>query len=169
MDSMKNKIISVKALKLCVYFVSLGIVILLLYSCKSGQAIQISTLPTSILLGQWKTTDDDSGKEKAVVEIYQSEGKFYGKITKLLLPEDQGKVFEKGEGNEKDKPVVGLIILKDMSLDGDEYSGGTITDPNNGKVYKCKIEVLDNGEKLKLRGYKGVSLIGRTEYWNRVK
>jgi len=66
----------------------------------------------------------------------------------------------------KDKPIAGLVIIENLTEDGDEFNGGTIMDPENGKTYKCYIELLDDG-KLKVRGYLGISLLGRTQYWRR--
>ena len=125
--------------------------------------------PASAIVGQWKTVDDEAQKEKSIIEIYEIKGKFYGKIIQLLQPEDKGKICDKRKGEERNKPLLGLVVLKGISKDGEEYSGGTILDPKNGKVYKCTIKLLNNGEKIKLRGYLGFSLIGRTQYWHRVK
>ena len=71
-------------------------------------------------------------------------------------------------GADKDKPVLGLTIIKGLSKDEEEYNGGKILDPKNGKLYKCSI-ILDGADKLKIRGYIGVSMFGRTQYWQRVK
>jgi uncharacterized protein (DUF2147 family) len=120
-------------------------------------------------IGKWKTIDDKTKKEKSIVEIYSEGGKLYGKILELLQPEDKGKICDKCPGADKNKPTVGLIIIKGLQQDGDEYAGGTILDPKEGKIYKCKIEVLDNGNKLKVRGFIGFSLIGRNQFWYRVK
>lgn len=120
-------------------------------------------------IGKWRTIDDKTKKEKSIVEIYSSGGVLYGKILQLLQPEDQGKICDKCPGADKNKPTVGLVIIKGLKQDGDEYSGGTILDPKEGKVYKCKIEVLDNGNKLKVRGFIGFSLIGRNQFWYRVQ
>lgn len=130
---------------------------------------EISSLPALAIIGQWKTIDDETQREKSIIEIYEIKGKFYGKIVQLLQAEDKGKICDKCEGEDRNKPILGLVVLKDICKDEDEYSGGTILDPNNGKVYKCTIELLDNGKKIKLRGYLGFSLIGRTQYWYRVK
>lgn len=119
-------------------------------------------------IGQWRTIDDNDGKEKSVVEIYEQNGKLYGKIISLREPNDENgnpKTCTKCEGADKNKPIVGLVIIKDMVKDGDEYSGGTIMDPNNGKVYKCKLKV--EGDKLKVRGFIGFSALGRTQTWLR--
>ena len=66
----------------------------------------------------------------------------------------------------KDKPILGMDILSGLTKDDDEWNGGTILDPKNGKEYKCYIKLLDNNT-LKLRGYIGFSLIGRTALWKR--
>lgn len=99
-------------------------------------------------------------------------GKYYGKIIWLKVPEENGK--PKTDKNNPDKskrntPILNLLILKDFSydLDDKEWSGGTIYDPNNGKTYSCYMSL--NGNKLNVRGYVGISLIGRTAVWTRVK
>jgi uncharacterized protein (DUF2147 family) len=62
-----------------------------------------------------------------------------------------------------------MTILNNLKKNGNEWNGGTILDPNNGKTYKCKIEVVDGGARLKVRGFIGLSLLGRTQYWLRVE
>lgn len=118
--------------------------------------------------GKWKTVDDDTGEAKSIVEIYQKDGKIYGKVVEILTPGKQDAKCQDCPGDAKDKPIQGLVILKDLKKDGKEYSGGTIMDPNNGKVYKSYI-ALEGPNKLKVRGYIGFSLLGRTQYWHRVK
>ena len=115
--------------------------------------------------GKWYTVDDNNSK-KSIVEVYQKNDKVYAKIVKLVNEEDKGKVCEKCEGKNYNKPIEGMNILTGLSKDGDEWNGGKILDPENGKTYKCYITLEDNN-KLKLRGYIGFSLIGRTEYWYR--
>ncbi|MEA3004911.1 MAG: hypothetical protein QOI94_180, partial [Acidobacteriaceae bacterium] len=70
-------------------------------------------------------------------------------------------------GEQKGRPVVGLRIFWDLQKDGDAWSGGTILDPESGKMYKCLLSREDGGEKLKVRGFIGLSLLGRTQYWLR--
>ncbi len=120
------------------------------------------------VLGKWKTIDDETGKEKAVVEIYEVDGKIYGRIVEILEVEHRFKKCTLCQGTDKDKPIMGLIFIKGLTKDGDEYSGGKILDPKNGKLYKCYI-TLEGDDKLKVRGYIGISLFGRTQYWKRVK
>lgn len=118
--------------------------------------------------GTWKTIDDVTGNEKSIVEIYEEDGKIYAKVLKLLTPGDENKVCDKCSGDNKDKPIAGMTVINGLSKDGDEWNGGTILDPKNGKEYKCYI-VFENDNKLKIRGYIGFSLIGRTQYWYRAE
>lgn len=120
------------------------------------------------VFGKWKTIDDNTGEAKSIVEIYRQDGKVYGKVVDILDPSKKNLPCVKCPDEDKGKPILGLVILKGLEKDGDEYSGGTIMDPNNGKVYKCLIS-LENPDKLKVRGYVGFSLLGRSQYWQRVK
>ncbi len=117
--------------------------------------------------GKWYTVDDNNNK-KSIVEIYQKDNKIFGTIIELVNEEDKGKLCDKCEGKDYNKPIEGLNILSGLSKDSDEWNGGKILDPENGKVYKCYI-TLESKDKLKLRGYIGFSLIGRTEYWYRAQ
>lgn len=120
------------------------------------------------ILGKWKTIDDLSGKEKGIVEIYEKKGVYYARILEILEPENKHRKCSLCHGEDKDKPLLGLVIISGLKKDGSEYSGGKVLDPKNGKYYKCYIE-LEEPDKLKVRGYIGVSLLGRTQYWHRVK
>lgn len=127
-----------------------------------------STYAQKTVLGKWKSIDDETGKALGIVEIYEEDGKIYGKIIDILIPKDKNKTCEKCPGEDKDKPILGLTIIKDLTKDGNEYNGGHILDPKHGKLYKCYIN-LEDDDKLKIRGYIGISLFGRTQYWHRVK
>jgi uncharacterized protein (DUF2147 family) len=117
----------------------------------------------------WKTIDDETGKPKALVRIAESNGEFKGTIEKLFRPadQDQNPKCTKCEDARKDQPIIGMTILTGMRKEDDEYTGGRILDPNNGKVYKSKMSLADDGKKLKLRGYIGVPMLGRTQVWLR--
>jgi uncharacterized protein (DUF2147 family) len=116
-------------------------------------------------VGKWKTIDDSTKEAKAIVELWEHNGKLYGKIVKLFRKagEDQDPKCDKCKGDKKDKKVIGMVIVEGLSKDGDEWKGGSILDPDNGKTYKCKMS-LEKG-KLKVRGFIGVSMLGRTQYW----
>ena len=114
--------------------------------------------------GTWKTVDEKTGKIVSEVELYDQGGKLFGKIVKLAEPNDaQGKpkICTKCRGADKDKPIVGLVILRDMSPSGDRYKGGTIVDPDDGKIDKSEIWTEEG--KLKVRGYLGPFY--RTQTW----
>ncbi len=119
------------------------------------------------IIGKWKTIDDTTGKEKSIVEIYEKAGKYFGKITQLYDVASQNKKCDKCEGENKNKPIIGLVIIKNMIKDGVVFSGGTITDPSNGKVYSCKFENIKN-DKITVRGFIGFSLFGRSQTWIRL-
>lgn len=120
-------------------------------------------------VGLWQNIDDETGKPKALIRITESNGVLQGQIEKLFRApsEDQNPKCDKCTDARKDKPVVGMVILTGLKKDGSEYSGGEILDPNNGKVYKSKLELTDGGKKLKMRGYIGMPMLGRTQTWVR--
>ncbi len=120
------------------------------------------------VLGKWHSIDPDTGMHESVIEVYEKEDKVYGKIIQILKEEDKDKTCIECTGKDKDQPIQGLVIIRGLSKDGDEWTDGKILDPKNGKLYKCYIS-LEEENKLKLRGYIGFSLIGRTEYWYRVQ
>ncbi|HUH52013.1 MAG TPA: DUF2147 domain-containing protein [Flavobacterium sp.] len=120
------------------------------------------------VVGNWKTFDDETGEAKSIVQIYEQGGKMYGKVVEILNPAKKDAKCQNCKGSDKDKPINGLVIIKGLSKDGSEYSGGQILDPNKGKLYKCSMS-LDGKDVLKVRGYVGISLLGRTQTWKRVK
>ena len=127
-----------------------------------------STTFAQSVLGKWKTIDDETGQAKSIVEIYEANNKVYGKIIEIFDVARKNDLCKECSGSDKDKPIQGMIILRGLSKDDDEYSGGKIIDPKNGKTYKCTIS-LESKDKLKIRGYIGFSLIGRSQFWVRVK
>jgi uncharacterized protein (DUF2147 family) len=119
-------------------------------------------------LGNWNTVDDKTGKVKSEVQIYDQGGKIYGKIVGLPEPNDdkgKPKLCTKCQGADKDKPIVGLVIIKELVADGGRYKGGTILDPEDGKVYRA--EIWPEGAELKVRGYLGPFY--KTQTWTRAK
>jgi uncharacterized protein (DUF2147 family) len=123
--------------------------------------------PTSVE-GLWITQDDESGKQKSEVLIYKDNGKLYGKIVRLLLPEDQGKICVNCKGKDKGKLIAGLVIVNNLIWDGESWEDGTILDPKSGKLYDCYI-TLEGNNNLKVRGFLGFSILGRTQNWIRKK
>jgi uncharacterized protein (DUF2147 family) len=133
-------------------------------------ASALAQAPATVV-GRWTTIDDETKKPKSVVAIYEENGKLYGKIEKLFRAptEEQDPKCDKCEGALKDQRIIGMTILKDLKKDRDEWNGGTVLDPANGKTYSAIVALEDGGKKLKLRGYIGVPLLGRTQYWIRAE
>lgn len=128
----------------------------------------IISMQAQSVIGKWKTIDDETGAAKSIVEIYQNNGKVYGKVVQILEKGKEDKVCDQCKGDKKNKPIKGMVIIDGLSKNDDEWDGGKILDPKSGKEYKCVIS-LENENKLKVRGYVGFSLLGRTQYWTRVK
>ena len=120
-------------------------------------------------VGLWKNIDDVTGKPKGLIHITEKNGELTGTIEKLFRgpEEEQNPLCTKCTGTDKDKPIIGMVILKGLKKEGEEYTGGTILDPKNGTLYKSKLKLEEGGKKLKVRGYIGFSLFGRTQTWIR--
>ena len=117
------------------------------------------------IFGKWYNKDE-TGKIDSVIEVYEKDGKAFAKIIEIKNPKRQNAVCDLCEGENKGKKILGLNILAGLKKDGSEWSEGTILDPRNGKIYTCYIELI-NPKKLKIRGYIGFSLFGKTAYWER--
>lgn len=121
------------------------------------------------IVGLWRTIDDETGKPKSLVRISEANGEYQGKIEKLFRTpdQDQNPKCEKCEDARKDQPIIGMTVITGMKKDKEgEYSGGQILDPNNGKIYKSKMTLREDG-KLDMRGYVGMPMLGRTQTWVR--
>jgi uncharacterized protein (DUF2147 family) len=120
------------------------------------------------IFGRWKTIDDLNGKEKGIVEIYEYKGKVYGRVLEIFEADKKHLKCEKCVGDDHNKPILGMNIIRGLKKNGDTYDGGKIIDPKNGKSYHCKI-TLEGKDKLVVRGYIGISLFGRSQTWIRQK
>ena len=118
--------------------------------------------------GLWKTIDDVTGEAKSHVEIYASNGKYYGKVVRLLQS-DPDKLCTECPGKKKNQPLVGLLVIENLEPVKDYWSNGTILDPENGNEYRCVVWFEDgNDQELKVRGKHWTGLF-RTQTWYRVK
>jgi uncharacterized protein (DUF2147 family) len=119
------------------------------------------------IVGIWK-----DGQGKGHVQIFKQNGKYYGKIIWLQKPKDvngKPKVDKKNPNpNLRAKPIIGMIMLKDFRYDEEEWTGGHIYNPSDGKEYKAYMKLKDKNT-LSVRGYIGISLLGKTDTWSRVK
>ena len=117
--------------------------------------------------GNWVTIDDETGVEKSIIKLYIENDTLYGRIETLLLEEDQDQLCTNCTGSELNQPIEGLIILKGLTRDGEQWTGGSILDPANGKEYQCTL-TLEGDSELNVRGFIGFSFIGRTQRWKRM-
>jgi uncharacterized protein (DUF2147 family) len=122
-------------------------------------------------VGLWKNIDDATGQAKALIRITETDGQLQGKIEKLFRApgEIENPNCEKCEGDLKNQPIIGMTILSGLKKDGEGYDGGQILDPSNGKLYKSKLTMVEDGQKLQVRGYVGIPMLGRTQTWLREK
>ena len=124
------------------------------------------------ITGKWMTFDEKTGAQKSLVEIFKKNDLYYGKVTELFNASTKDPLCVNCKGDEKNKPIIGLVIIKDLKKDAKgnnkEFSGGRITDPQSGKQYKLNA-TLTSSDVLEVRGFVGISLIGRTQTWKRSK
>jgi uncharacterized protein (DUF2147 family) len=120
-------------------------------------------------VGLWKTIDDNSGQPKGLVRIREINGQFDGRIEKIFPKpgDDPAPKCDKCDGARRNQPVLGMTILWGLTKQGEDYQGGEILDPENGKIYRAKMKLADGGKKLEVRGFIGVSLFGRSQIWLR--
>ncbi len=131
---------------------------------------QISFAQADSPAGLWQSIDDKTGQPRSLIRIEENNGTLTGTVEKGLLPTDTGDaVCDKCKDDRKDQPIIGMSIIRGLTKNGDKYDGGTILDPDNGKVYKCKLKLDDTGNQLEVRGYIGISLIGRSQTWTRAE
>lgn len=123
-------------------------------------------------VGVWKTIDDKTGTERAQIRITDNSGVLSGRIEKLLAADaKQDGVCDKCEDDRKGQPMLGLEVVRGVkkSDDANLWDGGTILDAKEGKVYKVRMEPIEGGQKMEVRGYVGLPLLGRTQTWIRVE
>jgi uncharacterized protein (DUF2147 family) len=123
--------------------------------------------PAPGIQGLWKTVDDKTHQPRGIVHMYQQDGQYFGKIVSSFDPKEAHEVCTPCSGAMHNKPIIGLVIVRDMRPNGNEFSGGTIIDPETGEAYRCKMTLEDGGRKLSVRGYVGMALFGRTQVWTR--
>lgn len=119
------------------------------------------------IIGKWNTIHEETGKIISVVEIYEMNNKIYGKVCEIYNPKSRNLLCKNCPGEDKDKPILGLTVIKGLQKNENEYSDGEILDPNSGNLYQCYLTLI-HPDKLKVRGYIGISLFGRTQYWERL-
>ena len=129
----------------------------------SGGVAAVDVTP----VGRWKTVDDKTGQARGIVRIYEENGAFFGKVEASLKAEDAKERCELCTDGRKGKPVVGMVVIRDLKKQGQDYAGGDILDPDTGTVYRCKLRLLDEGKRLLVRGYMVAPILGRSQIWTR--
>jgi uncharacterized protein (DUF2147 family) len=118
--------------------------------------------------GLWKTIDDNTGKPRSLIRITENNGEYSAVIEKGLLATDTGDaICDKCTDERKGKKIIGMTIVSGIKQKGDDFEGGEILDPENGKTYRCKMKLDQTGNKLEVRGFIGISLFGRSQIWLR--
>jgi uncharacterized protein (DUF2147 family) len=121
-------------------------------------------------VGLWLTIDDATKKPRSHVRIVEESGALKGAVVKSLDPSDKpDAVCDLCTDDRKDKPIIGMTIIRNLQKNGDKWDGGDVLDPNNGKIYRAQIVVSPDNKTLTLRGYIGTPLLGRSQTWTRVE
>src|SRR5262245_6728369 len=120
-------------------------------------------------VGVWRTIDDKTKKERSIIRITEANGELQGVVEKIFDQpgDDPAHLCKECKDDLKDKPIIGMRILWGLKKEGTSWTGGEILDPKNGRTYKAKVTPSADGKTLDVRGYIGVSLIGRTQTWHR--
>ena len=133
-------------------------------------AATLSAFAQQSPVGLWKTIDDDGKTEKSLVRITEQGGVLTGTIEKIFDPAKVDAKCDKCTDDRKDKPVMGMAIIRNVRQDADDkelWTGGEILDPNNGKAYKTRLKPVEGGKKMEMRGY--IGFLYRTQVWQRVE
>jgi len=121
--------------------------------------------------GLWQIIDDATGKPRAEIRIDVTNSELTGTVVRSLVPGEAGdKLCNRCPGSRRNKPMIGMAIVSGLRRDGANpllWNGGEVLDPDNGKLYRAKIDLAPDGQTLKMRGYLGVAMIGRTQQWRR--
>jgi uncharacterized protein (DUF2147 family) len=119
--------------------------------------------------GRWQPIDDKTGQPLGLIRIYQQGGLFFGRIEPSSPDDDTSRRCTRCTDERSNQPIIGLVLIRNMRREGDEYVGGDILDPDSGRIYGCKFRLIDGGRKLVMRGYIGLSLFGRSQTWQRLQ
>lgn len=138
-------------------------------ACLASLAASFASAESTTPIGLWETVSDVTGEATGTVRITLEDGELVGRIEKLIRKpgEDPDPLCTKCPDEKKDQPVQGMTILWGLEKDQEEWNGGHILDPDDGRTYRSELRVTDDNRKLEVRGYIGFSLFGRTQVWNR--
>jgi uncharacterized protein (DUF2147 family) len=119
-------------------------------------------------VGLWTPLDWSTGKPMGLIRIYEEQGQIFGSIVPTG-PDDEIKRCTRCTDERKDHPYSGLVLMRHLRWQDGEYVGGDILDPGSGSIYSCKLRLIEGGHRLIMRGFLGISLLGRSQTWQRVE
>jgi len=122
------------------------------------------------VLGLWQQVDPATGKSESWFLFFENNGVYEGAIAKMFIKpgDDPNPICTRCQGEQKNSPMLGLTIVKQMHRNGLKYENGTILDPRDGNVYNALMELSPDGQKLTVRGYLGIALFGQNQIWYRL-
>jgi uncharacterized protein (DUF2147 family) len=135
----------------------------------AAAAVQVAAQTTPA--GLWRTIDDQTQRERSQVRIVEQDGVFSGRIVAIADPARQDARCDACTDARKGQPVLGMTIVEGVRRSADRplWDGGTILDPNDGRVYRVRMTLRDEGRTLEVRGFVGTPLLGRTQTWIRIE
>jgi uncharacterized protein (DUF2147 family) len=144
---------------------TLALIVVASLSC----ALAAGPADLSSPVGLWQPIDSKTGKPLGLIRIFEQNGLFFGRIEPSSPSDDPSERCTRCSDERKNQPIIGLVLMRNLRREGDEYTGGDILDPDTGRVYGCKFRLTDGGHKLIMRGFLGISLLGRSQTWERVE
>jgi uncharacterized protein (DUF2147 family) len=120
-------------------------------------------------VGLWQTFSDVTGKPEGFIRTRLVGDELRGVIERGMPGDDPNELCTKCPGERKDQRKIGMTIMTGLHHQDDHWGGGEILDPDNGRIYRCRVHAVDSGRKLEVRGYLGISLLGRTQTWVRAE
>ena len=145
------------------------VVLLLAWSGLSlpADASDIAGMRLSSPVGLWEPLDS-SGKPLGLIRIFEVNGLYYGRIEPSSPTDDRTALCTRCTDDRHNQPIIGLVLMRHLRLENGEYVGGDILDPDTGHIWGCSLRLTDGGHQLIMRGFLGVSLLGRSQTWRRV-
>ncbi|MGH8289320.1 MAG: DUF2147 domain-containing protein [Steroidobacteraceae bacterium] len=143
------------------------LIALLLLSLAAPLAAGATDAGVTSPAGLWQPLDS-SGKPEGLIRIFEAGGLYYGEIEPRSPGDDRNARCTRCTDKRHDQPIIGLVIMRHLKPENGEYVGGDILDPNTGHVYDCTLRLTAGGRRLVMRGFLGISLLGRSQIWQRV-
>ena len=119
-------------------------------------------------IGLWQPLDS-AGRPLGLIRIFEANGLYYGRIEASSPSDDRSARCTRCTDERHGQPIIGLLLMRHMRPQEGQYVGGDILDPDTGRIYRCALRLTDGGHQLIMRGFLGISLLGRSQTWQRVE